>query len=111
MVDLLRSGAPGYRWAAAIVGATSASSLQLSSGEPIMAIGGFNGTDPAPTLAGFEKMVAAHEIHYFAASQRGGFGGSSSGASAQITSWVESHFSAKTVGGYTVYDLSGSGTT
>jgi len=80
--------------------------LQLSSGEPIMAIGGFNGTDPAPTLAGFEKMVAAHEIHYFVASQRGGFGGSSSRASAQITSWVEQHFSSSAVGGYTVYDLS-----
>ena len=109
MVSLLHSGAPGYRWAAAIVGATSASSLQLISGEPIMAIGGFNGTDPAPTLASFEKMVAAHEIHYFVAAQRGGFGGSSSGASAQITSWVEQHFSSSSVGGYTVYDLSAPG--
>jgi 4-amino-4-deoxy-L-arabinose transferase-like glycosyltransferase len=106
LVALLKSGASGYRWAAAIVGATSAAPLQLSSGEPVMAIGGFNGTDPAPTLAQFEKRVAAHEIHYFAAAPRGGFGGSSSGSSAQITSWVEQHFSGTTVGGYTVYDLS-----
>ena len=71
-----------------------------------MAIGGFNGTDPAPTLAEFEKLVSAHEVHYFVASQRGGFGGSSAGASAQITSWVEQHFRSSSVGGYTVYDLS-----
>jgi hypothetical protein len=88
------------------VGATSASSLQLSSGEPIMAIGGFNGTDNAPTLAGFQQLVTAHQVHYFVVSQRGGFGGSSSGASAQITSWVEQHFNSSAVGGYTVYDLS-----
>ncbi len=109
MVALLRSGASGYRWTAAVVGATSASPLQLTSGQPIMAIGGFNGTDQAPTLAEFQKMVAAHQIHYFVASGRGGFGGSSSGASAQITSWVEQHFRSSTVGGYTVFDLAGSG--
>ena len=108
VVSLLRSGASGYRWSAAIIGATSASPLQLASGEPVMAIGGFNGTDPAPTLAQFEKLVVAHDIHYFVAGQRGGFGGSSSGASAQITSWVEQHFASSTVGGYTVYDLSSS---
>ena len=48
---LLTSGAAGYRWAAATVGAESAAPFQLASGEPIMAIGGFNGTDQTPTLA------------------------------------------------------------
>jgi hypothetical protein len=77
-----------------------------------MAIGGFSGTDPTPTLAAFEQMVASHEVHYFVASGTagggaGGFagrGGTSSDAS-QVTSWVEAHFTAKTVGGETIYDL------
>jgi hypothetical protein len=30
-----------------------------------MAIGGFDGSDPAPTLPQFEAMVAAHEIQYY----------------------------------------------
>ena len=81
--------------------------------------GGFSGSDPTPTLAAFEQMVAAHEIHYFAAGGAGGgaggfaaFTGGGAGRggagsdSTQITSWVESHFTAKTVGGETVYDLS-----
>ena len=68
-----------------------------------MAIGGFNGTDPTPTLAQFRDYVAAGKIHYFLAGGRGGFGSSSS--SSAITSWVESHFTARTVGGTTVYDL------
>ena len=32
-----------------------------------MAIGGFNGSDPAPTLAQFQDVVADGEIHYFIA--------------------------------------------
>ena len=30
-----------------------------------MAVGGFNGTDPAPTLAEFQHDVADGRIHYF----------------------------------------------
>ncbi len=101
---LLTSGAIGYRWAAATVGAESAAPFQLASGEPIMAIGGFNGTDQAPSLAEFEKMVAAHEVHYFIGANGHTFGGGS-GDATQITSWVQSHFTKQTVSGVTVYNL------
>jgi hypothetical protein len=71
-----------------------------------MAIGGFTGSDPAPTLAQFEKLVSAHEIHYFVAGGSGGAArGGGSGYGSQITAWVKAHFTAKTVGGTTVYDL------
>jgi hypothetical protein len=72
-----------------------------------MAIGGFNGTDPWPTLEVFQQYVAAGRIHYFIGGGRGGGGSSDSSA---ITQWVESNFAATTIGGTTVYDLSG-GTT
>ncbi len=104
ITNLLNSGAAYYRWAAATVGAESAAPFQLASGEPVLAIGGFNGTDATPTLAAFKALVAAHEIHYFVGTNRGSFGGGS-GTSTQITSWVEAHFKATTVGGVTVYDL------
>jgi 4-amino-4-deoxy-L-arabinose transferase-like glycosyltransferase len=109
---LLEAGAASYRWAAATVSSTAAASLELSSdGVPVMAIGGFTGSDPAPTLAEFEKLVSFHEIHYFVASGSGGGAGGAggpgggSGSAAQITAWVKAHFTAKTVGGMTVYDL------
>ena len=69
-----------------------------------MAIGGFNGTDQAPTLAQFKKMVAAHEVHYFIGANGHTFGGGS-GDAARITSWVHAHFTGQTVGGVTVYNL------
>src|SRR6202142_3433304 len=73
---LLEAGASGYRWAAATVSSTSAASLELSSdGVPVMAIGGFTGSDPAPSLAEFKKLVAEHEIPYFIGGGVGGGGG------------------------------------
>jgi 4-amino-4-deoxy-L-arabinose transferase-like glycosyltransferase len=78
---LLEAGASGYRWAAATITSTSAASIELGSdGVPVMAIGGFTGGDPAPSLAEFEKLVARHEIHYFVSG--GGPGGFTSSATA-----------------------------
>jgi 4-amino-4-deoxy-L-arabinose transferase-like glycosyltransferase len=107
LVALLSANASSYRWVAAVVGANSAAGVQLGTGKPVMAIGGFNGTDPSPTLAQFKSYVAAGKIHYFIASGGGG-GGPGAGGSASssaIASWVEQTFSSKTVGGATVYDL------
>lgn len=103
----LKAGASNYTWAAAVVGANDAAGYQLASGEPVMAIGGFNGTDPAPTLAQFEKYVREHKVHYFIASGGfgGGFGSGSSDDAGQIASWVEDNFTATTIGGVTVYNL------
>ena len=106
MVSALQANASSYTWAAAAVGANSAAGYQLASGEPVMSIGGFNGTDPAPSLAQFEQFVAERKVHYFIAGS-GGFGAGQSGSSSSsaITAWVEAHFTAQTIGGTTVYDL------
>ena len=111
LTNLLERGSDGYRWTAAAVGANNAASYQLASGRAIMAIGGFNGSDPAPTLAQFQSYVRNHRIHYFLGGGSGGGGGfggpgASSGTSSAISTWVSSHFTATTVGGATVYDLS-----
>jgi hypothetical protein len=78
--------------------------LALDSGRPVLAIGGFSGSDPAPTLRQFEQYVAAGDIHYYVAGGRGGFGGGR-GTSGEIQTWVEQNFASSTVGSATVYDL------
>ncbi|MPY62861.1 ArnT family glycosyltransferase [Streptomyces spongiae] len=104
--ELLEKNASDYTWAAAAIGAQNAASYQLSTGEPVMAIGGFNGTDPSPTLAEFKKYVEDGKIHYFISSgSGGGMGGSSNGTSSQISSWVQENFKEVTVGNSTFYDL------
>jgi hypothetical protein len=108
LTKLLETDADSYTWVAAAVGSNTASGYQLATGDPVMAIGGFNGSDPSPTLAQFKAYVAAGRIHYFIAGggMGGGPGGSSSGTSSVITSWVEANFTSTTVGGITLYDLS-----
>jgi 4-amino-4-deoxy-L-arabinose transferase-like glycosyltransferase len=108
LTELLEADASSYTWVAAAIGSNSAAGYQLASQQPVMAIGGFNGSDPSPTLARFQAWVAAGKIRYFIAG--GGVGGGPGGAAggntaSQITSWVESTFTAKTVDGVTVYDL------
>ncbi len=95
------------RWAAAVDGSQSAASLELATGgQAVMAIGGFTGTDPAPTLAQFKTYVAAGDItYYIAGGGMGGGPGRGSGSASQITSWVEGHFKSVKIGGQTVYVL------
>jgi hypothetical protein len=102
--DLLTS-ASGSRWAAASIGSMPASSLELATGTSIMAIGGFTGGDPSPTLQQFQQYVADHQIRYFLVGTRGPGGGRSETAR-DITAWVQQHFTSADVGGTTVYDLS-----
>ncbi|MEU6373976.1 glycosyltransferase family 39 protein [Streptomyces sp. NPDC046909] len=103
---LLETDSDDYTWVAAAIGAQNAASYQLSTGDAVMAIGGFNGTDPSPTLAQFKQYVEDGKIHYFISSgSGGGMGGSSSGTSSQITEWVEANFKKVTVGSSTFYDL------
>jgi hypothetical protein len=105
---LLEKDAGSYEWVAAAVGANDAAGFQLATGDAVMAIGGFNGTDPYPSLTLFEQLVRGGKVHYYIASGGGGFGGPGGGGSSTssaITQWVESHYSATTVDGVTLYDL------
>jgi hypothetical protein len=104
LVKLLEANAGNYRWIAATEGSQEAAPIELATGGlAVVAIGGFNGSDPAPTLAQFESTVAAHEIHYYVGRGAQSFGGGP--GSSSITSWVAAHYTAQTVGGVTVYDL------
>ena len=107
----MSANADQYTWVAATVGANAAAGYQLATEHSVMPIGGFNGTDPSPTLAEFQDYVESVEIHWFLSSgmsDRGGMGlGAADGTStsSEITAWVEATFTARTVDGVTVYDL------
>ena len=100
LVRLLQRDADDWTWTAATVGRRAAD-LQLSSGAPVMPIGGYFGRDPAPTLARFLADVRAHRIHWYVPGLYGG------GPAVQIDHWVRRHAPAVRVGSTTVYDLAG----
>lgn len=107
----LLADADKYTWVAATSGSQSAAGYQLATQKPVMALGGFNGSDPSPTLAQFEALVAAGKIHYYISGGmgggdgRGGFGGTTESSGNDIASWVQANYTAVTIGGTTVYDL------
>ncbi|QNJ92518.1 glycosyltransferase family 39 protein [Mycolicibacterium fluoranthenivorans] len=108
---LLMANAGDYRWVAATTGSLDASDYQLATGHPVMPIGGFGGGDPAPTLEQFQGYVRDGLVHYYYLSERPGmpsFGGGSGSKSEsdKISDWVKQHYTAKTVDGITLYDLS-----
>lgn len=97
----------GTTWSAAVATSQTAASLELSSGTAVMATGGWSGSDSAVTLAEFQSDVEQGRIAYYVAGgQGGGPGGQSDSTSSLIATWVAEHYTATTVGGQTVYDLS-----
>ncbi|WP_406861910.1 glycosyltransferase family 39 protein [Streptomyces sp. HUAS MG47] len=107
----LSADADAYTWVAAAVGAQNAASYQLATEQPVMAIGGFNGSDPSPTLAQFKQYVAQGRIHWFVGSGEGGegagmrMGGPGGGTSSDIAAWVADTFEKTTLDGAVLYDL------
>ena len=104
LAAVVGADADDYTWVAAAVGSNGAAGYQLATGDPVMAIGGFNGSDPSPTLEEFEQYVADGEIHYFVGGSIGASNGGSS-ESSDIAAWVEANFTPTEVDGVTLYDL------
>jgi len=108
------------RWSAAVSGSQTAAGYILATDTAVMAIGGWSG-DPSPTLAQFQQYVANGDIGYYISGggqggggqgggqgvggQGGGGRGGGTSSNSEIQAWVEANFTASTVGGTTVYDL------
>jgi 4-amino-4-deoxy-L-arabinose transferase-like glycosyltransferase len=93
----------------AVNGSQTAAPFILDSGKAVIAMGGFTGTDPTPTLSEFEHLVATGEVHYVYVSSGTGGGGGTPGAgggtlpggthgggqtentTSAVDSWVQKH--------------------
>ena len=106
IVNLLQANAGAYTWVGATVGSVCAAGYQLASGYPVMPVGGFNGTDPAPEPDEFLRLVLAKRIHYFIVTNPvhedkwGHLDGNG-----LIQQWVQRNFTPMEVGRVEVYDL------
>jgi 4-amino-4-deoxy-L-arabinose transferase-like glycosyltransferase len=119
LVAYLEAHRGSAKYIVATFGSQSSASIIVESGMPVITIGGFNGSDPAPTLAQFERLVADGQVRYLlvdgagaGAGGGGGFGGpGGQGSTGSIATWAAAHgkvVSAASYGGSgTLYDLSG----
>ncbi|WP_433224613.1 glycosyltransferase family 39 protein [Microtetraspora malaysiensis] len=83
MTAYLERNQGGATWLVAVASAQSASSLILSTGRPVIAMGGFTGGDPAMTVAELKEYAADGRLKYVLLGGEGPRGGSS-----EVTAWV-----------------------
>jgi 4-amino-4-deoxy-L-arabinose transferase-like glycosyltransferase len=107
LVQYLLDHRDSATWIAAAASANESAPLQISSGEPVMAVGGFNGGDAALTLDQFKTLVSTGKLKYYVASSSGRGGGGPGGGNNEITSWVTSNGTQINYGGTgaTLYEL------
>ncbi len=95
-------------WLAAAASANQSAALQLSSGQPVMALGGFSGGDSVVTLDEFKQLVTEGKVAYYISGGQSMGGGPGRGSS-EILSWVSANSTIIDYGGIgnvTLYQLS-----
>ena len=107
LVQYLVERQHGATWLVAVASANESAAIQLTSGQPVMAVGGFNGSDTPLTLEQFKQLVKAGKVNYYAISSHGR-GGGPGGGNNEITAWVKQTGAVVNYGGsdVTLYKLS-----
>ncbi|MCX5360050.1 glycosyltransferase family 39 protein [Streptomyces sp. NBC_00124] len=89
MITYLKKNQDGATWLVAVATDQTASSIILESGEPVISMGGWSGSDDAMTLAKLKSLVKAGKLHYIVISDSGR--GSSN---TEISTWVKKNGTA-----------------
>lgn len=93
LLTYLKENRGNAKYLLAVFGAQSAAPIITSTGESVMPIGGFDGSDPAPTLSVFKKLVADGELRFVQMGDQGGRqigagNGAATSAANDIKAWV-----------------------
>jgi hypothetical protein len=115
LIDYLKAHRDGATWLVAVQGSSAAAAIILQTGGlPVMAMGGFRGTDPAPTLAQLQQYVKQGKLHYVLTGG-GGLGGGGlggrAGGTTSVTSWAEQNCTAVPASAYSTATASSTATT
>ncbi|MCP2343258.1 glycosyltransferase family 39 protein [Actinomadura rupiterrae] len=90
MVAYLRKHQDGAQWLVAVGNAQAAASVILRTGRPVIAMGGFTGTDNAMTVGKLQSYVRSGKLRYIVLSE-GGMGPGGRGTSEAVAAWVRQH--------------------
>ncbi|MEV5105817.1 ArnT family glycosyltransferase [Streptomyces massasporeus] len=95
LIAYLKKHRDGATWLLAVSSSQGAAQLIVSSGEPVISMWGWSGSDKAMTLAKLKELVKKGELHYIqlGGGMGGGPGGGSS-VSSEVTAWVRKHGTA-----------------
>jgi 4-amino-4-deoxy-L-arabinose transferase-like glycosyltransferase len=112
LIAYLEANQGSASYLVATMNSNSAASIILSSGKPVMSLGGFSGDDPILTVDQLASLVQAGEVRYVLL---GGGPGGGQGSTRAIAQWVQANgtlVSAAAIGSSDgqstqLYDLSG----
>ncbi|WP_345559745.1 glycosyltransferase family 39 protein [Nonomuraea rosea] len=89
LIGYLRRNRGDARWLVAVSAAQQAAGIILSTGEPVIAMGGFTGQDPAMTVAKLQEYIKNGELrHVLLAASGRGPAGPRQGAISAVAEWV-----------------------
>jgi 4-amino-4-deoxy-L-arabinose transferase-like glycosyltransferase len=96
LIAYLKKHQDGATWLLAVSGSQSAAQLIMSSGEPVISMWGWSGSDQAMTLAKLKELVKAGKLHYvqLGGGGMGGGPGGNSTLSTEVTEWVQKNGTA-----------------
>ncbi|MFB7437794.1 ArnT family glycosyltransferase [Streptomyces mirabilis] len=89
MITYLKKHQDGATWLLAVATDQTASSIILESGQPVISMGGWSGSDNAMTLAKLKSLVKSGKLHYIIVNSDGG-----QGTNSEIATWVKAHGTA-----------------
>ncbi len=119
LISYLEAHQGNAKYLVAAVGSSTAGTIAVQTQRNVIDMGGFTGSDPAPSLAKLKQLISSGALHYVlldsgqggagAAGPGGGPGGSSSSTQAR-DAWIKSHGTvvklaeqSATAGGSTLY--------
>lgn len=105
VVSRLLAAPDTAQWAAAMVGSETAANYQLESRRSVLPIGGFDGTDPFPTLEQFQTMVDQGKVASLVIQELPPLTLEGRGESAKIVEWVRANFPSEQIRTAQYYDL------
>ena len=115
LVDYLERHQGSAAYLVAVNGSVTAAPFILQSGKPVMAMGGFTDTDPAPTVTEFERLVATGRVHEVYIPKGTVTFGSGMTSTEAVDVWVEKHGTVVATAAYggegramTLYDVTSS---
>jgi 4-amino-4-deoxy-L-arabinose transferase-like glycosyltransferase len=81
-------------WILAVPSAMTGANLIIDTGRPVMALGGFSGTDQILNVTSLSALIEEGKVRYFLTGGFGGGGGGMNAGNSQIFSWVSTHCTA-----------------
>ncbi len=91
LLTYLEANRGSARYLLATPNSQTAAPYIIASGQPVIALGGFNGNDQILTLSQLQALVNAGDLRYFLLDGAGGGPGGQGGGNNQLLQWVESN--------------------